>query len=212
LANICVVNVDAIHPSTPPQNKEWSIHSNDQLSALPFCPLLHRAYSHGGHNRCNLKRAHLSNDGRYVLRGADDGTCYLWDAHRGLLLRRFDGQRATPLLGAAATHPGPLLAACLSRTAPYPQVAFASDVAAFLYSYREAPGGGPVLVVEGAGEGEEGGLPDVELLDDSLAEEAGAEERGGMYADEVRWFVWFGLGDGGVSVQVDGRVGGSPTL
>lgn len=36
---------------------EWSIHANDQLSGLPFCPLLHRAYEGGGHNRCNLKKA-----------------------------------------------------------------------------------------------------------------------------------------------------------
>lgn len=35
---------------------EWSVHNNDQLSGLPFFPLLHRAYE-GGSNRCNLKRA-----------------------------------------------------------------------------------------------------------------------------------------------------------
>ena len=125
------------------------------------------------------------------MRGSDDGRCYLWDAHRGSLVRRFDGARAAPVLGNAATHPRPLLSTALSRTGPYPQLAFASDVAAFVYSYVEAPGGGPLLVGGGDGDGDGDEsllLPDVELLDDSLAEEAGAEERGGMFVDEVRTY------------------------
>jgi hypothetical protein len=93
------------------------------------------------------------------------------------------------VLGNAATHPGPLLSTALSRTGPYPQLAFASDVAAFVYSYVEATGGGPLLVGGEDGDGDESLLlPDVELLDDSLAEEAGAEERGGMFVDEVRTY------------------------
>lgn len=79
----------------------------------------------------------------------------------------------------------------MSRTGPWPQLAFASDTAAFVYSYCEAPTGGPLVVENGMG-GNELMYPEVELLDDSLAEEAGAEERGGMYGeDEV------GGGEGG---------------
>lgn len=63
LMSLCVyvspASMQTNRTPTTHTHTEWSVHANDQLSPLPFCPLLHRAYEGGGHNRCNLKRAQV---------------------------------------------------------------------------------------------------------------------------------------------------------
>ena len=52
---------------------EWDVgRSRDASTSGPGpCPLVERCYQ-GGANRCNLKRARRSVDGRFVMCGADD--------------------------------------------------------------------------------------------------------------------------------------------
>ena len=60
---------------------------------------------------------------------------WLWDADSQEVARKFDGSAAAPILGQTATT-SPLLSAVMSRTSPWLQVAFSTDLASVLFSYR----------------------------------------------------------------------------
>lgn len=112
----------------PPTHTDWHIDPDED------CLLVRKVYR-GGVNRCNLKRARRSYDGRYVMCGSDDGNVWLWDAESQQVARKLDGSQAAPILGNTAIN-SPLLSAVMSRTSPWLQIAFSTDLASVLFSYR----------------------------------------------------------------------------
>lgn len=81
------LNLAAVAPFSRPS---WRLRPPSPSSSAS---LVRHVYRGGGLNRYNLKRSQRSEDGRYFLRGNDEGQVCVWEAGKEEVFVRWGGRR-----------------------------------------------------------------------------------------------------------------------